>query len=140
MRARTLHSRVSVVLVVVLVLAAYGGGCQPGPSELGRCSGELPVQVDQSAGLHFSWEPAGCRVNSLAVVEGQATRWYIVSGERYQNQIASGVEYGQVPTGAVGLEHPGDFLWRGNRYTLVLGRIDDAGNGVTAARVDFVKQ
>jgi hypothetical protein len=73
-------------------------------------------------------------------VEGQTTRWYIISGERYRNQIASGVEYGQLPAGAVGLEHPGDVLWKGNRYTLPLGRIDEEGNEGTAARIDFVKQ
>jgi len=123
-----------------LLVLASGASCRPGPTELGRCAGELPVQVDQSAGLRFTWEPADCRVNSLAVVEGQATRWYIVSGERYRNQIASDVEYGQVPAGAVGLEHPGDALWKGNRYTLLLGRIDEAGSEVTAARIDFVKQ
>jgi hypothetical protein len=115
-----------------------GTACAVEPDDLGRCSGELPIVVEQSDGVRFTWAPPDCLMYTLVVDEARTTRWYIWSPDRFHNQIASGVEYGRVPPGLDGIDAA--RLWVGNRYHVLVSRMNQEGREVVAGRATFVKQ
>jgi len=121
----------------LLVLSV--GSCGVGPTDLGRCSGELPLTVDQREGLRFTWEPADCPMYTLVVDEARVIRWSIWSSDDSRNQIGSGVEYGQVPPNAVEQSRGADPLLARNRYRVAVTRIDEEGSQVTAGTAYFIK-
>jgi hypothetical protein len=77
---------------------------------------------------------------TLVVDEARVIRWSVWSSDDSRNQIASDVEYGQVPPNAVEQSRGADPLLTGNRYRVAITRIDEGGTQVTAGTAYFIKE
>ena len=121
-------------LVVPVLTGVWLSSCGTDTDDFSRCSPPLAITVTQSP-LTFAWEPTGCDVNALTVVQGNTVtiKWHIGANPD-RNSIESPVQYGVAPNGVD--DALADTLSAGP-YTVQVTRLNAAGTALEISKQDF---
>jgi hypothetical protein len=123
---------------VLLVSTLRCGGDESGPSELSECAGPVTLSVSAGTEPRFTWTPA-CRLFLVLVEDpsGDGDQWGVLSDS--SNNIAPGVSYGVIPSGATKELLAPVHLVAGRSYHATVARFTGPGHedGTIIGQRDF---